>query len=446
MKKYITLFLIPILSFLNLQAQDYSFVVCNDDYNSKIAPNDNFVSEYIIKIDLKEATILPENRKLYLYAYILGEKIIIDSATIRSKTAVFQKKQNFTENNKEKLQTGFFKIDFYENMPPLVLNHKNNIKITAKNDKFYIEKSDENKILWTLSGFPQNDLLYDIKGSFLSQFLNFTNELYSFVYEDKTSISEFENILKKFDFSDARYCNSTSFKDFMEMLGLYLSSENFSVEQIKSIVNEILECSGRGGKRLKNNYRYACYNLFLSKGDPFYESVMLDIYDNSDKSWIPDDMLRSVKRQMDKARRLAVGTQIPELRAYDIDGKIHSTKDITTKYTILWFWDPDCDHCQEETPILHELYETKADVLDFEVFAVEVNDDFERWKAFSEQNNLSDWINLSTSMGEPNIDFIEYFDIVTTPVVLLIDNSQKHAIIARQKSLEEIIDLIEKQE
>ena len=90
------------------------------------------------------------------------------------------------------------------------------------------------------------------------------------------------------------------------------------------------------------------------------------------------------------------------------------------------------------TPILHDLYQKEADNLDFEVFAVEVNDDYDRWTAFTQQHQLDDWINLSTSMGETSVDFIEYFDIVTTPVILLIDNEKNHTIIARQVTLEEV--------
>ena len=99
---------------------------------------------------------------------------------------------------------------------------------------------------------------------------------------------------------------------------------------------------------------------------------------------------------------------------------------------------PDCDHCQEMTPILHQMYTEHADDYNFEVFAVEVNDDYDRWKKFSDVHNLWDWINLSTSMGDQNIDFIEYFDIMTTPVLLLVDNSNYHTIIARQMSLSEL--------
>ena len=36
------------------------------------------------------------------------------------------------------------------------------------------------------------------------------------------------------------------------------------------------------------------------------------------------------------------------------------------------------------TPILHKMYQVHAKDYDYEVFAVEVNDDYERWKAFSD--------------------------------------------------------------
>jgi hypothetical protein len=47
-------------------------------------------------------------------------------------------------------------------------------------------------------------------------------------------------------------------------------------------------------------------------------------------------------------------------------------------------------------------------------------------------------------MGETSVDYIEYFDIVTTPVILLIDNEKNHAIIARQLTLDAIVRAMER--
>ena len=171
---------------------------------------------------------------------------------------------------------------------------------------------------------------------------------------------------------------------------------------------------------------YIIRTLFsrLDVHNPDYDPALVYLYDHYDQSWIDEGDARRYKHKIDYLRRIIPGAEIPELISHDIDGKAHSTLDIKAHYTVLWFWDPDCDHCQEMTP--------------------EVNDDYERWKAFSDKHQLWDWTNLSTSRGEANLDFIEYFDIMTTPVMFLIDNTQKHTIIARQITLDELRSFFKK--
>lgn len=413
---------------------------------STVVERNNLIDSYRINVGLKDAVVLPENGKLYLYAFQFGEKVLVDSTRIKNGRAVFKKKLKSGNNSQTGnfLQTGFFTIEGIES-PPLLFGKSSDIALSCKGGNFKVDKSDENKILWTLCNYPQKDLLFEINGNFLARYFSFYNDLSSFSRSSAKTVTEFERILKNFDFSDPRFCNSMHFDDMKSALGWYLSSDNFSSDEIAEIVDEILGCAAAGGKAQVHNYCRVLYDILLSSGDPQLEGAMLRIYDMYDRGWIPEGRQRSVKRQMERARRLSPGAVVPELRAFDAEGKEHSTNDIRSKYTILWFWDPDCDHCQEETPVLHDFYSEKAEDLDFEVFAVEVNDDHERWRAFSEQHRLDDWVNLSTSMGEPNVDFIDYFDIVTTPVVVLVDNSKGGAIMARQISLSEIKDIIEKQ-
>ncbi len=199
-------------------------------------------------------------------------------------------------------------------------------------------------------------------------------------------------------------------------------------------------CKNKKERKEIFNFYFGFFDLHYPDTDPF----LLYIYDQYDHKWIKETDVRRFQRRVDYIRRISPGAKIPELISHDIAGMPHSTNEIRNKYTILWFWDPDCDHCIEMTPILHKIYQEKHIQGDFEVFAVEVNEDYERWKPFSDKNNLWDWLNLSTSRGQANVDFIEYFDIMTTPVLFLIDNSQEHTIIARQMTLEELDRFFEK--
>lgn len=186
-------------------------------------------------------------------------------------------------------------------------------------------------------------------------------------------------------------------------------------------------------------------NLFdRSFNSMAYDQVFVKLYDNycAGKTFktLPEDLMKYYKRSADRKRRLLPGETVPELICSDIKNVKHSSKNIDKEYIILWFWDADCDDCVELTPKLHDFYRNFAQYYDVEVFSVMVTDDLERWDRFSKNNQLS-WINLSYAIDEPNYDFVEYFDIITTPVIYLI--SKNHTIINRNFSLEELHEIFE---
>ena len=430
----------------------------------------DYCDEYNISIKIKD---VPDHSVLHLWDYDFGNWRLIDSTEVRNGKASFRKKNPPKSQDEvaEWLHKGFYDISGESLFPVrVIINQQTNFEIEFdihnpnQFTNYTIKKSDENQLYNTLM-FTWNEqqnaflgakaaveLTSTIPQSFLGQYYRLENEILKTAQSDDPTVyfaigsassSEFHQVLSLVDFTDARLCHTSSL--LFTFIEEYLTSENReSVKEIITEVDTILVRAARGGRYQCAMYAGWLFSIFDKTGDPYYEPVMLHIYDTYEKGWIPEDRERRINRQMDRIRKLAPGAQIPELTAYDINGKQHSTNEIQTKYTVLWFWDPDCDHCQEMTPILHDLYQKQADELDFEVFAVEVNDDYDRWTAFSEKYGLSDWINLSTSMGETSVDFIEYFDIVTTPVILLIDNEKNHAIIARQVTLDEVVRMMKK--
>ena len=433
---------------------------------------------------------------LYLYSIFFGKSQLVDSAVFENGIASFTAKINAKSNKdaSSMIPKGFYRIvardtctmvrdntidmelsidldeekksdkpakvdTFFQEYPiSILLNQQTTMELwfdRTKVEPFDIQKSDENQVFlsttrrlneqFEFSTYQQiDDELYStMPKSLFTQVFHADNEvLKAMIAADfnysAISAPVYHKVLSLVDFTDGRFCHSTSTIFYFIQKYLTLESRE-SVDEIIAEVDTILMRAARGGRYQCGMYAKWLYNIFDKTGDAYYEPVMLHIYDTYDRGWIPEDQERRIKRKMDVLRKLAPGAQIPELTAYDINGKQHSTNDIKTKYTVLWFWDPDCDHCQEETPILHDIYQKQADELNFEVFAVEVNDDYDRWKAFSEKHGLNDWVNLSTSMGETSVDFIEYFDIVTTPVLWLIDNEKNHTIIARQVTLEELV-------
>lgn len=227
----------------------------------------------------------------------------------------------------------------------------------------------------------------------------------------------------------------------LDKLNRYITTtDQYEATELTPLLDQaITACKSKKDFNNIVSFYFQCLNTHNPDLDP----ALVHIYDTYPHTWIPSGSEARYKRKIENLRKILPGAHIPELISHDIDGNAHSTKEIKTHYTVLWFWDPDCDHCQEMTPVLHQYYSDNAERWDMEVFAVEVNEDHDRWVAFSDAHNLWDWTNLSTSMGQANLDFIEFFDIMTTPVIFLIDNTQEYAIIARQLSLDELYDFFE---
>ena len=176
-----------------------------------------------------------------------------------------------------------------------------------------------------------------------------------------------------------------------------------------------------------------------------FDEILVHLYD---KYYLPnklqlysDTYERTLKRAVIRKRHTLVGTEIPHLEATNAEGKRETTENPQHAYTVIWFWDPDCEDCQEETPILHKMYAEHSTDYDFEVFAHSLTADIDRWKRISKEWGLT-WPNTCSEMGETNYDFIDYFSIITTPCCLLID--KEHKIIMRQFSLDELEDFFKK--
>lgn len=383
----------------------------------------------------------PGPGKLYLIGWCGTDSYILDSAVVRKGKALFKNKAEVPcgvyEIYDDKMMIGFEYI---------ILNHDN--KFTFDLSDFHFEGSEENQQMQQFrlkaNNVPVEDLCREMREtmpqSFLSKYVTAAYGANAKAIADPSVHDLLTRHISVTDLQEPRLL--FSHVPVFRMIEDEITEAVFPNSD--SVIRHIRYLLDRPMCQPIRNYIIRTLFSQLDVHNPDYDPALVYLYDHYDRSWIDEGDARRYKRKIDNLRKIIPGAQIPELISHDIDGKAHSTLDIKTRYTVLWFWDPDCDHCQEMTPPLHQLYQEHGKDYDFEVFAVEVNDDYERWKAFSDKHQLWDWTNLSTSRGEANLDFIEYFDIMTTPVMFLIDNNQNHTIIARQITLDELRSFLKK--
>ncbi len=168
--------------------------------------------------------------------------------------------------------------------------------------------------------------------------------------------------------------------------------------------------------------------------DAVYAHIVLNYYAKGKAPWVDSTQL---VRMVDKATRLQfclIGKTAQNIYLPDSTGKYYALYDVvdTSRYTILYIWDPDCGHCKRETPKLLKLYEKYKDK-GISVYAVYGGAETEKWKKYIRTHKLP-WINVHDPKHESYYRY--FYDVVATPTIYLIDNQRK--IVAKRLDVEQL--------
>lgn len=162
-----------------------------------------------------------------------------------------------------------------------------------------------------------------------------------------------------------------------------------------------------------------------------------DIYLSGKADWVSKEFRDDLLKQVDLLRPNLIGVKAANL-IMDSYKAIHvSLYDIEKEFTILYFWEPDCGHCNITTPKLRDYYE-EARNEGIEVFTVCTAADRAKWSEYIEKNRLI-WINGWDPQRRTRFDY--FYNVQSTPLLYILDRDKK--IIAKKLSVEDIAPFIE---
>ncbi|MES2411460.1 MAG: thioredoxin-like domain-containing protein [Bacteroidota bacterium] len=96
--------------------------------------------------------------------------------------------------------------------------------------------------------------------------------------------------------------------------------------------------------------------------------------------------------------------------------------DVKADYTVLVFWDVDCNHCQKEIPILVEQYnDLIKEKKDIKVFSVYMQHEGDKYLKYLAEHKLP-WINVYDGAHYNNA--VEKYDVYSTPVIYILDKNK----------------------
>src|SRR5690554_6492224 len=226
-------------------------------------------------------------------------------------------------------------------------------------------------------------------------------------------------------------------------------------DTIIASMDKIIARLDRSSEVFKYIVHYTTYNFESSKIMGMDKGFvhMVDTYYKPDVAfWMDTDKLKSIQDKANEKRNTLLGVRAPEVILMDTAGNWISTyKDGKKKYTLLYFYDPDCGHCKKETPKLVDFYKNHTPN-DIAVFAISSNHD-DKWKKFVVKNDMEFFnmsipgraysdaeyaTNLITSgtTTYKSLKYHETFDVLSTPKVFLLD--EDHKIIAKDIAVDQI--------
>ncbi|NNF02738.1 MAG: DUF5106 domain-containing protein [Bacteroidia bacterium] len=165
---------------------------------------------------------------------------------------------------------------------------------------------------------------------------------------------------------------------------------------------------------------------------------MVDNYYTEEKAtWLNPTQLFKIQDRAKTLKPLLIGKKVKNIVMTDSTGAYKSMYAINTKFTLLYFWDPDCGHCKTVTPKVKEYYDRVKEQGILEIYAVCTEIEIDKWKKYIREYDLN-WINVADPKLTNN--FRADFDISSTPKIFLLDKDKK--IIAKKLSVEQVEDII----
>lgn len=220
---------------------------------------------------------------------------------------------------------------------------------------------------------------------------------------------------------------------------LYDYLDRLVLQQRDSVFKAVRDLASRA-KSNQETYKYLVFQALIHYQQPKImglDEVFVDLYDTYYASgemdfWVTKDIKKNLKEYADKIRLNMLGKVAPDLKMQDGNFQPRSLYDIKKRYTVLFFFDPECGHCRQETPKLVEFYNTYKAKYELEVFAVSSDTSMVKMRNFIREMKTP-WITVNgprTYVGPYNkLYWVESF-----PTIYILDEKKK--IIARKLPVE----------
>ncbi|MEM6299934.1 MAG: redoxin domain-containing protein, partial [Bacteroidota bacterium] len=171
---------------------------------------------------------------------------------------------------------------------------------------------------------------------------------------------------------------------------------------------------------LLNKYASEDKTMF---GEDIYAHIALNYYDDPEMvDWMKEKDRKKILSQAQRIMPLRIGQKAPNLELKTLDGELVSLHGIDAKYTIIYFWDPDCGICKKASKVLTGVYD-RFKQHDVEVFGIcnKTYEELEKCGQSAREKGMK-WINTADPYGQGQAH--AKYAIQANPVLYILDENK----------------------
>ena len=258
---------------------------------------------------------------------------------------------------------------------------------------------------------------------------NFDKDIIALKYANPPAYFKYfkDHYFDRVDFSDSRILRTPEFV-FYRLLNEYcIYFFNTNVSNI----NEVFEDVDNFITKTSVNSEVSRYVIsFLTSYyanpptmgmDAVFVHLVDEYYAKNKLDWADESMIDAISDEADAIRYNLIGNTAIDVQLTDRSGGVSSLLQLDADYTVLWFWEPGCEKCELQTPILEDIYPQLLEK-NIEVIAIYIGTDKNAWLSYI-SNLEANWVNLYDPLQTSGI--FKYYGASRTPRLFILDKNKQ---------------------
>lgn len=157
--------------------------------------------------------------------------------------------------------------------------------------------------------------------------------------------------------------------------------------------------------------------------DALFVYIVRKYLETGKVNWQYPEVKDNVIKRVNTLEPLLLDKTAPNLILLDTNNIPRSLLATKARYTLLFFWESTCGHCQHEMPNVLKFYDKFHTKYDLEIYAVSTDTSLVSWKSFVKKNEMH-WINVNGHLSVSG-NYHTLYDIHSTPIMYLLDEDKK---------------------